>query len=282
MLSGGVIDYLHQGGTAWRGRATLSGGEFAMECILPAVCNTGDFARVDGAAIVPGEIELGADAPLILIEGDAPSDYNGPEISMWIRGQAGIEEPVITGEGVLEAELSDPSGITFLGGIGKSIQLFVDNEEYDVSESFTYNTGSTVTGQLQYTVSGLASGRHLFILRAMDGAGNISTDSLYVNSTDQSEIAIDQYVAYPNPGTGQRCFSFSVSSNAFVTVSVFTTAGRCIARFTKQCTQGYNQILWNGLDTDGDIPASGAYIYVIEFSGSSGSLSATDVLVVSP
>ncbi|MCD4708471.1 MAG: hypothetical protein K8S62_12135 [Candidatus Sabulitectum sp.] len=264
MLSGGVIDYFHQGGTAWRGRASISGGEFSAECILPAACNTGHLARVDAAAIVPGGIELGADAPMILVEGDAPSDFEGPEISMWIRGQSGIEEPTITGEGMLEAELSDPSGITFLGSTGKSIQLFVDNEEFDVSESFAYNTGSTVTGQLQYTVSGLASGRHQFILRAMDGVGNISTDTLYVNSTDQGEVAIDQHLVYPNPGTGQRCFSFSVSSNAFVTVSVFTTAGRTIARFSKQCSQGYNQVLWNGLDADGDIPASGAYIYVIE------------------
>ncbi|MCK5130616.1 MAG: hypothetical protein KAR40_00510 [Candidatus Sabulitectum sp.] len=270
MLSGGVIDYFHQGGTAWRGRAALSGGEFSAECILPAACNTGDLARVDVTAIVPGGVELGADAPLVLAEGDAPSDFEGPEISMWIRGQSSIEEPTITGEGVLEAELSDPSGITFLGRIGKSIQLFVDNDEYDVSESFTYNTGSTVTGQLEYTVSGLASGRHLFILQAMDGVGNLSRDSLYVNSTEQSEVAIEQYVVYPNPGTGRRCFSFSVSSNAFVTVSVFTTAGRCIVRFSKQCTQGYNQIIWNGLDADGDIPASGAYIYAIEAVTESG------------
>ena len=174
-----------------------------------------------------------------------------------------MEEPVITGEGVLEAELSDPSGITFLGRTGRSIQLFVDTEEFDLRESFTYNTGSTETGQLQYTVSGLASGRHLFLLRAMDGVGNISTDSLYVNSTDQSEVAIEQYLVYPNPGTGQRCFSFNVSSNAFVTITIFTTSGRSITSFSKQCSQGYNQILWDGRDADGDIPASGAYIYTI-------------------
>ncbi len=264
MLSGGVIDYFHQGGTAWRGRAELSNGEFSAECILPAACSTGDLARVDGSAIVSGGVELGADAPLVLMEGEPLSDFEGPDITMWIRGQNGVNEPTVTGEGILEAELSDPSGITFLGGTGKSIQLFVDNEEYDVSESFTYNTGSTVTGQLEYTVSGLASGRHLFILQAIDGVGNLSRDSLYVNSTDKSEVAIDQYVVYPNPGTGQRCFSFSVSSNSFVTVSVYTTSGRCITRFSKQCAQGYNQILWNGFDADGDLPASGAYIYVIE------------------
>ncbi len=263
MLSGGVIDYFRQGGTAWRGRSALFNHEFTADCILPVACKTGDLARIDGAAIVPGGIELGADAPRILVEGESQSDFIGPDISMWIRGQSGVNEPTITGQGVLEAELSDPSGITFLGRTGRSIQLFVDNEEFDLSESFTYNTGSTVTGQLEYTVSGLASGRHLFILQAMDGVGNLSRDSLFVNSTDQSEVAIEQHIVYPNPGTGQRCFSFSVSSNAFVSVSVFTTTGRCINTFSKQCSQGYNQILWNGLDADGDIPASGAYIYVI-------------------
>ncbi len=264
MLSGGVIDYFHQGGTAWRGRAEITNGEFTADCILPTSCSTGYLARVNGTAIVSGGVELGADAPLALVEGEPLSDFEGPDISMWIRGQNGVDEPTVTGEGILEAELSDPGGITFLGGTGKSIQLFVDNEEFDVSDSFTYNTGSTVTGQLDYTVSGLASGRHLFILQAIDGIGNLSRDSLYVNSTDKSEVAIDQYVVYPNPGTGQRCFSFSVSSNSFVTVSIYTTGGRCITRFSKQCSQGYNQILWNGLDTDGDLPASGAYIYVIE------------------
>jgi len=264
MLSGGVINYFHQGGTAWRGRSAVSDGEFSAECILPVDCNTGQLARVDCAVIVPDGAELGADAPLVLVEGDAPSDFKGPEISMWIRGQAGVEEPVITGEGVLDAELSDSSGIMFLGGTGRSIQLFVDGEEFDLSDSFTYNTGSTTTGQLEYTVSELESGEHLFILQAMDGVGNLSRDSMYVTSTDESEVAIEQYVVYPNPGTGQRCFSFTVSSNAFVTVSIYTTAGRCIRRISAQCVQGYNQVLWNGLDADGDIPASGAYIYTIQ------------------
>jgi len=264
MLSGGIIEYFRQGGTAWRGRASLEGGEFFAECILPASSNTGNLARVDAAAVVPGGVEIGADAPLVLVEGDAAIDTEGPEISMWIRGQSGVEEPTITGEGVLEAELSDPSGITFLGRTGSRIQLFIDGDEYDLSDSFAYNTGSTVTGQLQHSVSGLASGRHLFILRAMDGAANVSSDSLYVNSTEQGEVAIEQYVVYPNPGTGLRCFSFLVSSDSYVSVSIYTSAGRCIARLSKQCTQGYNQIIWNGLDADGDIPASGAYIYAIE------------------
>jgi hypothetical protein len=264
MLSGGVINYFHQGGTAWRGRSVLSNGSFLADCILPVSCNTGQLARVDCAAVVSGGVEPGADAPMVLVDGNAPSDFVGPDISMWIRGQAGVKEPVITGEGILYAELSDSSGITFLGGTGKSIQLFVDGDEFDLSNSFSYNTGSTTTGQLEYSVSDLDSGRHLFILQAMDGVGNLSRDSMYVKSTDRGNVAIEQHVVYPNPGTGRRCFSFSVSSDAFVTVSVFTTAGRCIYSSSEQCVQGYNQILWNGLDADGDIPASGAYIYTIE------------------
>ncbi len=152
-------------------------------------------------------MEIGAHAPLVLVQGDPSPDQQGPEISMWISGQQGVEEPVITGEGTLEAELTDPSGITFLGRAGSRIRLFVDNDEYDLSDAFSYNTGSTVTGRLQYGVSGLAQGSHRFILRAMDGLGNPSSDTLFVTSTDAGEVAIQQHIVYPNPGTGSRCFS---------------------------------------------------------------------------
>ncbi len=264
MLSGGVINYFHQGGTAWRGRAAISGSAFSIDCILPYASYAGPLARVDCASIVPGSVELGADAPLELVRGDAPTDFQGPELEMWMSGQHGIEEPTVTGESILKAELSDPSGITFLGGTSSSIQLFINNEEFNLSEFFTYNTGSTETGMLDYTVADLAVGRHLFILQALDGAGNLSRDSMYVNSTSESEVAIEQHLVYPNPGNGRRCFSFSVSSDAFVTISLFTTTGRLISRFSQLCSQGYNQMLWNGLDADGDIPASGSYIYIIE------------------
>ena len=270
MLGGGVIDYFRQGGTAWRGRASLENGEFSADCILPYSSSTGYLARVDGAAVVVSGVELGADAPLILEQGEPPTDFQGPEISMWISGQQGVSEPVVTEDGILEAELSDPSGINFLGRTGNSIRLFVDNDEYDLSDAFSYNTGSTTTGQLQYTVSGLAQGQHRFIMRAMDGAGNASSDTLSVLSTEAGEVAIQQHLVYPSPGSGTRCFSFNLSTEAHVTVSIFTTAGRRIQRITKLCTQGYNQIIWNGLDADGDIPASGAYIYMIEAQTESG------------
>ena len=270
MIGGGVIDYFRQGGTAWRGREPLSHGSFTAECMIPVSSSEGYLARADAASVVASGIEFGADAPLVLVQGDAPTDFQGPEISMWITGQKESTEPVITGEGQLEAELSDPSGITFLGRTGKTIQLFVDDTEYDLSDSFSYNTGSTETGQLQYTMSGLAAGQHRLILRAQDGVGNPSSDTLYVTSTDAADVAIQQHLVYPNPGTGTRCFSFNVSSSAQVTVSIFTTAGRCIQRLSQYCNQGYNQIIWDGFDGDGDIPASGAYIYMIEAQTENG------------
>lgn len=270
MLGPGVIDYFRQGGTAWRGRAALSQGEFFADCIIPLSSSTGSLARIDGAAVVASGVELGADAPLVLVQGNPPSDFQGPEISMWISGQQGVSLPVVTEEGILEAELSDPSGINFLGRTGNSIRLFVDSDEYDLSDAFSYNTGSTTTGQLQYTVSGLAEGQHRFILRAMDGVGNLSSDTLDVLSTDADDVAIQQHLVYPNPGSGIRCFSFNLSSEAHVSVSIFTTSGRRIQRLSKLCNQGYNQIIWNGLDADGDIPASGAYIYMIEAQTESG------------
>lgn len=270
MLGGGIIEYFRQGGTAWRGRSAMSQGEFSADCVIPYSCSTGTLARIDGAAVVASGAELGLDAPLVLEQGEPPADFQGPEISMWISGQQGVGEPVVTEEGILEAELSDPSGINFLGRTGNSIRLFVDSDEYDLSDAFSYNTGSTTTGQLQYTVSGLAQGQHRFILRAMDGAGNVSSDTLMVLSTDADEVAIQQHLVYPNPGSGTRCFSFSLSTEAHVTVSIYTASGRRIRRLSSLCGLGYNQIIWDGLDADGDIPASGAYIYMIEAQTESG------------
>ncbi len=270
MLGSGVIDYYRQGGTAWRGREPFAEGQFTADCIIPAASAPGALARADGAGVVSSGVQVGSAAPLVLVEGDPAQDFQGPEMDMWISGQRDVEEPVITGDGSLEAELSDSSGISFLGRSGSSIQLFVDDTEFDLSDSFSYNTGSTVTGQLQYTVSGLANGEHRFILRAADGVGNISSDTLYVTSTDEDEVSIQQHLVYPNPGSGTRSFSFSVSTAAHVEVSIFTTAGRRIRTLSKMCSQGYNQIIWDGLDADGDTPASGSYIYLIEAQTESG------------
>ncbi len=261
---GSEIDYLKYGGVAFRGSAAVSAGSFALDCLLPVQSVTGVFGRIGGAVPAPADIDAGGEDPVPVVPGTPPGgDYEGPEVQMWIEGQEGVEHPEVSGEPVLEASLSDPSGICFLGGSGRQLTLFVDDEGRDVSDSFSYDLGSSTQGLLRCETGTLPVGEHSLILWSFDGAGNSSRDTLQVSVRAPGSIAISEALVYPNPGSGLRCFSFRLSEDASVTVSIHTVSGRCIRRLESQCQQGYNQILWDGLDADGDEPATGAYVFRI-------------------
>jgi hypothetical protein len=271
MLGGGTIEYTALGGTAWRGAAVLSGGDFSAECFIPYQARPGGKARTGATGVAFSQSEAGAVDPMAMVEGSPESgDETGPEIEMWIQGHRGAENPVITGESVFTAELADSSGICILGGEGSRLRLFVDGVENDLGPYFSYITGSTTRGRVSYDLPELSQGQHLLILQAVDGLGNPSADSLALTSAPAGETVFSMVAVYPNPGSGDRCFSFHLSGDAWVEVGIFTVAGREIARLTGQCRAGYNQILWNGLDADGDPPATGAYIFRLSAEAAAG------------
>ncbi len=271
MLGGGEIQYLQDGGTAWRGAATLSEGVFSAECRIPAQARTGTTARAEGNALALAAVRADAVDPAVMVTGEPPTgDDQGPAIEMWIQGHRGVENPVVTGSVVFQADLADSSGICFLGGEGTRLRLFIDGSENDMGPYFSYHTGSTTRGRVSFDLPLLVQGQHLLILQATDGVGNPSSDSLLVTVAQPGETVFGQVAVYPNPGAGHRCFSFVLSGDAWVSVGIYTVTGREIARVAGQCSAGYNQLLWNGLDNDGDPPATGAYIFQLGADASAG------------
>ncbi|MCD4848430.1 MAG: hypothetical protein K8R76_09575 [Candidatus Aegiribacteria sp.] len=264
-LGGSVIEYLKYGGTAFRGTETVSNGEFEHNCFIPLQSTTGDLARI-AATVLSGETDLcGAQDPTVLIEGfPSGNDLEGPSVTMWLRGYDGVEHPEVTGDITLEAEISDSSGICLLGGSGRQLSLFVDGNGSDVSAWFSYNRGSSTDGRLTYEIEALSPGEHSIILWSIDGVGNSSRDTLNLRILEDQDLSITEALVYPNPGYGQRCFSFRVSEDSEISISIFTVSGTKIEELSTTCAQGYNQILWNGFDHDGDSIASGSYIYRIE------------------
>lgn len=263
-LGGAQISYLEQGGAAYSGTQTVEGGEFTIDCFIPLQSTPGDLARAAACAL-SGEVTVsGARDPAVMIEGEpSGDDTQGPDVKMWIRGYEGVDYPHLTGDITLEAELTDSSGICILGGAGRELSLFVDGSGSDVSPFFSYYRGSAVSGRLVYDIESLTEGEHTLILWSFDGIGNSSRDTLELRILQDRDLSITQSLVYPNPGSGARCFSFRVSEDARVTVSIYTVAGTRINEISATCTQGYNQVLWNGLDHDGDPLASGPYIYKI-------------------
>ena len=264
-LGGAKIEWLKYGGTAYRGTQDVSGGAFTLDCFIPLQSRTGDMARTGASALEVSGLSCGARDPAVLVQGTpSGSDLQGPEVEMWISGYKGVEHPSVTGNVTLEVEISDSSGICILGGPGKQLTLFLDGLGTDVSRWFNYRRGSTVSGTLSYSLGNPSAGEHDLILWSFDGIGNSSADTLNFTSLEDTELSITDILVYPNPGEGLRCFSFRVTESSRVTVSIFTVAGGMIEQLDAMCDQGYNQILWNGLDRDGDPPATGSYIFRIE------------------
>jgi len=264
-LGDSQIPYTKYGGIAYSGTQMIEDGEFSIQCFVPLQSNTGNGARAAAFGLLSGSTHAGALDPVTLLEGEpAGDDLQGPEVEMWIRGYRGIQDPELTGDVTLDAEISDSSGICVLGGTGRELNLFIDGIGNDVGPYFIYDRGSSVRGKLEYTMQSLSPGDHTLILWSVDGLGNSSRDTLEVKVLEDSDISITEAVVYPNPGYGSRCFSFRISEDAAVTVGIYTVAGRRIEELTAICSQGYNQIIWDGLDRDGDPVATGPYIYEIK------------------
>jgi hypothetical protein len=263
-LGGPVIDYLSYGGPIYRGWVAVESGELGFDCFVPIQARPGSLARASATWVAGSPVVSSTIDPLLLVEGSpASGDSTGPSVEMWIRGYREAEMPEVAGEVVLEAELEDESGICFLGGEGRQLTLFIDGAGVDVGPHFYYLSGSSSVGRLSYEVQQLSEGEHRFILRSLDGVGNMSLDTLRVRVLAEAELSIREAVVYPNPGWGHRCFSFSLTGDAYVEISLFTVAGRRLRTLSSHCSQGYNQIMWDGLDADGDPLASGSYVYSI-------------------
>ncbi|MBN1435159.1 hypothetical protein JW921_10395, partial [Candidatus Fermentibacterales bacterium] len=265
-LGGSTITYLRYGNPAFRGSALIDAGSFSLECFIPLQADTGSFARTQAVGVSNQAVRCAALDPVALVRGQpSGSDTEGPLVEMWVEGYEGVEDPVVTGEVLLEADLSDESGICFLGGSSdRSILLYADGQAVDLSGYFSYLQGSTTSGHLSYAVDGLGYGAHTLILRSVDGVGNLSLDTLTLTTQAAQDLLIQEALVYPNPGRGSRCFSFRVSADADVTIGVYTLSGRLIRVLSRSCQQGYNQIMWDGLDAEGDEPATGAYVFRIE------------------
>ena len=282
-FNGGLITYLKYGSPIYQSLITATGREFSSSFFIPLQADTGFYSRGSAVGISGNGCEVAFDEWVDLIDdGNYVVDSVPPLIELWIDGYRGEDIPSVSGTAVLKAVLSDSSGICTLGGsAGRSILLSLDSQGFDISRYFTYRPDSYTRGEVEYSLPELIEGNHRIILVAWDGMGNTARDTLDFITVTSNENLLSSVFVYPNPGEGDRCFNFETSSAGSAVITVYTVAGRTIWRKTVTCDEGYNQVIWSGLDMDFDEPASGAYIYRIDFSTADGqSGSETAVLAI--
>jgi len=113
----------------------------------------------------------------------------------------------------------------------------------------------------------LSGGGYIQIdVKAFDNLGRSSVWSRVFHVTAEEELAIQDFLPYPNPlrDEGGVSFTFIINKEARVSLKIFTIAGRLIWKSgSLWMPAGENRIYWNGRDGDGDLPSNGLYFVKI-------------------
>jgi len=115
----------------------------------------------------------------------------------------------------------------------------------------------------------LSDGEHKFDFIAFDNTGNYADTTTYY-LTVNNDFKILDLKNYPNPMRNQTTFIFNLSGSNIPTgckIKIYTVAGRLIKQINASANIGYNQIPWDGKDSDGDFMANGVYLYKLIIDG---------------
>lgn len=280
-----VIPFQEQVNVLFKGRATVTNGEFEFEFIVPKDINysfgegkasfySWDLNTSDNAGGYSKEFIIGG------IDTTGLNDQEGPEIELYLNDESFVNGGMTDETPILIVNLFDESGINTVGnGIGHDITLVLNDDtqnakvlnEYYESDLDTYKSGT-----LRYQLERLEPGMHTLTFKVWDVNNNSSERKIEFNVQEKKEIALDHVLNYPNPFTTHTEFFFEhnqVCSALETQIEIFTVTGRLVKTINEMVeTRGFrtNGIVWDGRDDFGDQLAKGVYVYRITVVGPDG------------
>jgi hypothetical protein len=183
---------------------------------------------------------------------------------------------------ILLARLRDENGINTVGnGIGHDLTAVIDNDSQQpiiLNEYYETDLDTYKSGEVRYQLPELSEGNHTLSLKAWDVHNNSSNANIEFVVADNSSIALDHVLNYPNPFTTYTEFMFEhnqVCTALDVRVQIFTVSGKLVKTIEQQVLQeGYRSqpIPWDGTDDFGDRIGKGVYVYRLEVRNEEGQL----------
>ena len=271
-LSWRDIVYTYQGGTVFKGRMSVTGGELAANFIVPKSIKYKPFPT--GRLYVYAWSESRGDAVgsayRLMFYGTESQvvDNEGPQIEFSFADQPDFfDGDYVSSQPRVIIRLFDENGINLTQEVGHRIELTIDERlKKDVTPFFVYDKDSYQSGKLEYTLPPLPEGMHRMKISAWDNLNNYSEREITFRTIRSTEMILDQVANYPNPFREDTYFTFQFQSpggSAEVTIKIYTITGRLIREITDLAHPGFNKIYWDGRDEAGDILANGVYLYKI-------------------
>ena len=259
----------------YRGKATVSKGQFALNFVLPKETSTvAGNIRIQAFAYNNNEDALGINDQVFV---KAPKSNNsldtlGPTIQAYINDTNFTNNSWVSKNAILMVQLKDSAGIQSSGNsLGHDLQLIIDNDvqhpfvlnNYFIADLDTYQSGSIVFG-----LSNLSIGKHQLVIKAWDLLGNLSKDTLWCIVPETNILMAKDLVNKPNPMNQFTQFSFDLNIQDIGVETEFSLRNlngqQLVNRVLTHKSISNKWVMdWDGRDQSGAVIPPGYYIYTI-------------------
>jgi len=206
------------------------------------------------------------------------TDIQPPNLELNLEGQQFFQNSYVSDQPSISIIGEDDNGVRF---DAEGIKVMIDNNKIafeNLSAPDTVSSGHYFSVQFRPT---LAPGNHSMVVTLKDAAGNGTTESVDFIVTE--ELKLIDYGNYPNPFKNRTTFVYELTQRVnSLKIKIYTTSGRLVRVLDSDNVfesgldlneGGYHEVVWDGLDADGNFVANGIYFYKI--SAKSGNKTVT-------
>lgn len=282
VASGTSISYDEWGAKLFSGEVEVANGEYTTSFILSKEFDLSvGYGRLTAyASASDGRDAMGA-TDQILVGGfsdDSMDDDQGPVISAWVDYERDDNDNIIGSTPILYAVISDEQGVNISGqGVGHDISLVLNGDRtsaVSLNDYFQYEEGSHTSGLVSYPLSLAGNQEVSLTIKAWDNLNNSSEETINVNLSESTDIAISGHASIAN-----GCLYLYFSSNAIgdrlsVRSRLYSLTGQLMLLSDLKTPQRNGQGSYSAQIQTGVLP-SGVYVLKvdIESNGKNGTLS---------
>ncbi|HPI27379.1 MAG TPA: FlgD immunoglobulin-like domain containing protein, partial [Candidatus Marinimicrobia bacterium] len=206
------------------------------------------------------------------------TDTKPPNLELNLEGQQFFQNSYVSDRPSISIIGEDDNGVRF---DAEGIKVIIDNNEVALENLHapdTVSSGHYFSVQFRPTFT---HGNHSMEVTLKDAAGNSTTES--VDFIVAEELKLIDYGNYPNPFRNRTTFIYELTQRVnSLKIKIYTTSGRLVRVLDSENVfesgldlneGGYHEVVWDGLDADGNFVANGIYFYKI--SAKSGNKTVT-------
>lgn len=282
----GAKSFQTQNNVIYKGRATVTNGQFSYTFIVPKDINY-EFGKGKLSSYAENGITdaAGDDTSFVLggYADDPVTDDNPPIVKPYI-GDSLFKDGGITGANtLLYVSLEDETGINVSGNaVGHDLTAVMDGNidvPYILNDYYETEPNTYQNGHVYFPLSNLSVGKHTIVVKAWDVNNNSGEGVVNFEVVDGDIVKLQDLINYPNPFKDVTHFFFEHNhpdEALNVEINIYNTAGLLVRKIRQSFTPSNsrsNEITWDGTSDGGAKLPAGVYVYRVNVATATGAQS---------